>query len=118
MDKQNVYKAELAKMLELFADVDPKNIKLVEGLIEDAAFLFAENYRLKQTLNETGMVKIHPNNPTIQRSLPAAKEYRQNLSSYAVIIKTLNNILQKNISDGDDEFDEYMNEMRDKKDDI
>lgn len=112
MEKQAVYEAELAKLTELFADVEPSKMKLVEGLIKDAAFLFSENFALKETLTKTGMIKIHPNYPDMQRTIPAAKEYRQNLNSYAVIIKTLNGILQKNVSEGDDDFDEFMKGMR------
>jgi len=115
MDKQDVYKAELTKLTELFTLVEPGKTKLVEGLIKDAAFLFAENYILRESINKTGMVKINPKHPGIQQPIVSAKEYRQNLSTYASIIKALNSVLQKNISDGDDEFDEYMKEMREKQ---
>lgn len=112
MPKQNVYQKELLKLQEIFKDVEPAKQQLVEGLIKDAAFLYAENYALRQTLEQTGMVKVHPQHPDIQKSIEAARQYRQNVNSYAVIIKTLNGFLQKNIVDGGDEFDEFMKEMR------
>jgi len=107
MSKQIVYERELAKLTEIFKDVEPTKVQLVQGLIQDAAFLFAENYILKESLNKTGMIKFHPSNPSMQKPLPAAKEYRQNLNSYAVIIKTLNGVLQKGIIEEEDDMDEY-----------
>jgi len=116
MTKQEIYEAELAKLTDIFKDVDEFKRKLVEGLVEDAAFLKSENYVLKEILVNTGMVKVHPQHSGMQKPVVAAKEYRQNLNAYAVIIKTLNGVLQKNIPEGDDDFDEFMKEMRGKKD--
>ena len=107
MTRQNVYEKELAKLTEIFADIDESKKKLVEGLIQDAAFLYAENYVLKQSIDKTGMIKFHPNNPALQKSLPAAKEYRQNLNSYAVVIKTLNGVLLKKEDEDDEDMDEF-----------
>lgn len=39
MLKDNVYIQELSKLTEIFKDVDENKKKLVEGLIEEAAFL-------------------------------------------------------------------------------
>lgn len=107
MTKKEAYEKELNKLNELFVDVDENTKKLNEGLIKDAAFLYAENYILKQSLDVTGMIKFHPSNPTLQKQLPAAKEYRQNLTSYSVVIKTLNGVLEKVNDDDDDDMDEY-----------
>lgn len=107
MLKQKVYEEELAKLIEIFKDIDESKKKLVQGLIQDAAFLFSENYILKQSIDKTGMIKFHPSNPTLQKPLPAAKEYRQNLNSYAVIIKTLNGVLMNEIIEEDDDMDDY-----------
>ncbi|MDP5275100.1 hypothetical protein [Chengkuizengella axinellae] len=81
--------------------------KLVEGLIDDAAYLKAENVILKEVLLKTGMVKVHPERPELQKPVEAAKQYRQNINSYAVAIKTLNGVLLKNIIDEDDDMDEF-----------
>ena|SRR5471030_2621636 len=107
MTKKEAYEKELNKLKELFIDVDEKIKKLNEGLMKDAAFLYAENYILKQSLDITGMIKFHPDNQTVQKPLPAAKEYRQNLTSYSVVIKTLNGVLEKVNDDDDDDMDEY-----------
>lgn len=107
MLRQKVYEEELAKLIEIFKDVEPTKVKLVHGLIQDAAFLYAENYILKESLNKTGMIKFHPTNLTMQKSIPAAKEYRQNLNSYAIIIRTLDGVLMKDIVEEEDDMDDY-----------
>jgi hypothetical protein len=107
MTRNEAYNKELNKLNEIFNDVDESYKKLVEGLIQDAAFLYAENYVLKQTSAQTGMIKIHPDNPSIQKPLPIAKEYRQNLNSYSIVIKSLSNILQRKIDDDDDDMGEF-----------
>jgi len=107
MSKQAEYQKELAKLTEIFAEVEPARMKLVEGLIEDAAFLKAENFILKQQITETGMVKIHPHHPDIQKTIETAKQYLKNVNSYAVVIKALNGVLSKNVIDPDDGLDEF-----------
>jgi len=106
--KQDVYQAELDKLTITFKDIEEPKRQLVEGLILDAAFLFAENYTLRQSLAETGMVKVHPNYPDIQKPVESSRQYLKNVNSYAVIIKTLNGVLSKNpLDDGDDGLDEF-----------
>ncbi|MCY9529161.1 hypothetical protein M5X04_07405 [Paenibacillus alvei] len=112
MKKSEVFTRELTKLREIFQDVDPSKAKLVEGLIEEAAFLMAENFVLRQVLAKTGMVKIHPQNFELQKPTEAGKQYLKNLNSYSVVIKTLNGILSKNAFGDDDEFEEFLRQAR------
>lgn len=105
--KNDVYRRELEKLREIFKDVDPSKAQLVEGLIEDAAFLKAENTELRARLAEIGMIEFHPTNPKRQRQVEAAKQYLKNVNSYAVVIKTLNGVLSKNVLDPDDGMDDF-----------
>lgn len=107
MSKSDVYQKELDKLTEIFRDVDESKRRLVEGLIKDAAFLMAENYILKESIEQTGMVKVHPQHPEIQKPIEVAKQYLKNVNSYAVIIKALNGVLSKNVLDPDDGMDEF-----------
>jgi regulator of replication initiation timing len=107
MPKSEVYEEELTKLIEIFADVEDSKRKLVEGLLEDAAFLKSENHELKQSLKETGMVSIHPQHKQLQKPIEAARQYLKNVNSYAVIIKTLNGVLNKNILEDDDELSDF-----------
>jgi len=107
MAKSDVYQKELEKLTEIFKDVDLPKKQLVEGLIQDAAFLYTENYELRQSLEKTGMVKIHPQHIEMQKPFESARQYLKNVNSYAVIVKTLNGILSKGIIEEDDELDEF-----------
>lgn len=107
MSKQDVYQKELEKLREIFRDVDPPKAQLVQGLIEDAAFLLVENYELRQVISDTGMIKIHPVHQDIQKPTEAAKQYLKNVNSYAVVIKTLNGVLNKSAIEEDDELEEF-----------
>jgi len=107
MAKQMVFEQELKKLHEIFQDVDESKKKLVEGLIEDAAFIKAANYALRELISGTGMVKVHPDFPEMQRSTEAAKQYLKNVNSYSVVIKTLNGVLSKNELDPDDGLDDF-----------
>ncbi len=107
MSKQEEYQKELIKLTEIFAEVEPAKTKLVQGLIEDAAFLKAENQELRDTIAITGMVKIHPDHPELQKPVEAARQYLKNVNSYAVVIKTLNGVLNKSAIEEDDELSEF-----------
>lgn len=107
MSKSEIFQKELLKLTEIFADVEESKKKLVEGLIEDAAFLKSENHKLKEVLREIGMVNFHPQQKHLQKPVEAAKQYLKNVNSYAVIIKTLNGVLNKNIIEDDDDMSEF-----------
>lgn len=107
MSKEAVYQQEHEKITKIFADVEESKRKLVEGLIDDAAFLKSENHNLKLILSEIGMVNIHPQQKQLQKPVEAAKQYLKNVNSYAVIIKTLNGVLNKNIIEDEDELSEF-----------
>lgn len=57
------------------------------------------------------MIIFHEQNKSRQKPVEAAKQYLKNVNSYSVVIKTLNGILQKNILEEDDEFDNFMQEF-------
>jgi regulator of replication initiation timing len=112
MPKEAEYQKELMRMREIFENVDKVKAQLVEGLIEDAAWLRVQNAELKELMAETGMLKVHPEYRQIQKPTEAGKQYLKNVNSYAVIIKTLNGILQKNQLEEEDEFEKFLKEQR------
>lgn len=103
MKKADVVNQEKAKLFEIFTAIDEKQKKLAEGLIDEAAFLFGENYELREVLEKTGTIRINPDNIFQQKQTPAAAQYLKNLNAYTVVIKALNSILSKNSTDDDDE---------------
>jgi len=107
LDKQTVFQNEFEKLTSIFAEVEESKRKLVAGLIQEAAFLYAENYELRNMLKLTGMIRINPDIPSQQKPIPAAAQYLKNLNSYAVVVKTLNGVLSKNIIEPDDGMEEF-----------
>ncbi len=107
MEKYVVYEKEREKLLEIFANIEPEKKELAEGLIDDAAFLFAENTELKRLLDKTGTVRVSPANPSMQKPVAGAAQYLKNVNSYAVVMKTLAGILNKANPEAGDELEEY-----------
>lgn len=107
MNKTEAYEKEKAKLNKIFEVVEDEKRKLAEGLIDDAAFLYSENDQLKDMMEETGMVKVHPNNPNLQKPTEAAKQYLKNVNSYAVVIKALASVLNKADFDEDEGLGDY-----------
>ena len=103
MTKGEVVQRELEKLFDVFKGIDEKQSSLVESLIQDAAFLAGENHVLKESINKTGMVKIHPKHEDIQKIVPASAQYLKNLNAYTIVIKTLSTILNRQVPDDDDD---------------
>lgn len=113
---EEIYKKEHDKLKGLFDKVDDKRKKLVEGLIQEASFLFAENEKLKdKMILSGGMVKFHPDNPGLQKQTEAAKQYLKNVNSYSTVIKTLNSVLNFDVSDSENPFIKWLKERNEKK---
>lgn len=74
-------KSELTKFL---SDSGLSSVQF-GGLIDEMVFLEENLERLR------GMpfLRIHPNDPTRQKATPASKQYRELLSQYTAIVKTL-----------------------------
>ena len=80
MDKEK-RKTELNKFL---SDSGLSSVQF-GGLIEEMAFL-EENL---EKLRGMPFLRVHPSDPTRQKATPASKQYRELLSQYTAIVKTL-----------------------------
>lgn len=107
MRKEKIYAEEVKKLQKIFEIVDENKRELVQGLIEDAAFLKAENHELREILSESGMIKVHPKYPEMQKPTEAGKQYRNNVNTYSTVIRTLNGILNKSADLEDDDLAEF-----------
>lgn len=99
---------EYEKLKEIFSEADERTLKLVNGLLEETAYLKVELTGMRKVLNKTGMIKVHPSDFTKQKSLPIANEYRRTVNIYSLNIKVLNCILNKSGADEEDPFDEWL----------
>lgn len=59
--------------------------QLIEPLIDE--FLFIEQQLTE--LKKLPFIKIHPDNPELQKATPAAKQYKELIQQYTNIIKVL-----------------------------
>lgn len=110
--KMEVYQEEYEKLSKIFENVDDDKKQLAEGLIRDAAFLYADNTELIETMRKTGSVRIHPDNPCRQKVTEASKQFLRNENTYSTVIKTLNSILNHNAIEEEDPFEKWMKEKQ------
>ena len=104
---------EFEKLLIIFEKVEPAKQQLVEKMVEHTAFLSDQLDQQKALIEVHGMVKIHPTNPSLQKTTEIGKQYLKTLQSYSLAIKTLNSVLTRNAVDDDDEFDKFESEDND-----
>lgn len=110
MIKNATQEKELVKLQAIFKKVEDSKRKLTEKLVDEAAFLAGENEKLREIIGNTGMIKVHPKDPSLQKPTEAGKQYLKNLATYAIVIKALNSVLAKDAVEDDDEFDKFVKE--------
>jgi regulator of replication initiation timing len=97
---------EYDRLRALFTSVEPAKTKLVDNLINEAAFMKVELSKLQDQMIKYGAVQMSTKGA--QRQSEAAKYYTKLVNSYGTVIKTLNSILGTQVNDGDDAFDEFL----------
>ena len=107
MDKQAEYQKEFSKWTELFTATTPETQKAASGLIEKVASVHALCWELEQALNVSGAIKVHPQHPEMQKTIPALKEYSRMTDNYANIVNKLNALRVRNTVEEDDELADY-----------
>lgn len=98
---------EYERIKELFSGVDENQLKLVDGAIIECARLKKELDDLHKIINETGLVKVNPKNPSMQKELPVSKLIVKARANYLNYISKLSNVLGKDIGEEDDDLNEY-----------
>lgn len=98
---------EYNRIKALFVDVDEKQLALVDGAIIEAARLRVELDRLNDIVKLSGLIKVDPNNPARQKSLPVSRELPKVRAGYTNIIFKLARVLGANVNDDDLGLDDY-----------
>lgn len=70
---------------ELLKLVNDSNTNVVTPLIDKMLFLEDQ----LEKLEKLPMIKVHPENPEIQKATPAARQYREFLQQYTNIVKVI-----------------------------
>ena len=103
-------KNEYERLKALFTNVDESKTELVDELLKKASFLKCELENLEALVRKYGSVE-RSNKGNVRESV-YYKTYLSTVNVYQGIIKTLNNIMGKNIIDDDDEFDEFIKQAK------
>lgn len=112
MEKSEKIQKEFEKLQEVFEKCDEPLKKVINGLLQETAFLSVELQDMREVLENTGMIKIHPTDFTRQKALPIANEYRRTLNIYSLNIKVLASVL-KNVDGAED--DAFLNWIKKKE---
>lgn len=94
---------EYERILEIFNDIDEKQLALLDGAFWECARLRIELNDLHKLIKETGVISYNPNNPKMQKELPISKIIVKTRANYLNYIAKLSNILGKNVLDEEDE---------------
>ncbi len=89
-----------SELMQIFANIDESERKLIVPLINEAEFL---EERIAE-LRKLPFVEHHPNNPDRIRITPAARQYKEHVASYSNIIRILLNTLRKTETDEQNEL--------------
>lgn len=92
---------------QLFATRGPEVQAAAAGLVEQAADLYAMCWALRRVIERSGVIKVHPEHPELQRPVPAVREYARLAESYAAIVNKLTRLLGPGEDAEADELDEY-----------
>ena len=111
--KEEIIKSEKRKLSGIYTRLDKKTKKAVDSLIDDAAFMAASLYELRQIIDEKGYTEEYQNGAN-QKGVKKCSEvevYNTMIKNYMATIKQLTDLLPKEqavkaaaISDGFEDF--------------
>lgn len=117
-DKDEIIKAEKRKLAGIYTRMDKKTKKAVDSLVDEAAFMAASLYELREIINEKGYVETYQNGAN-QKGVKKCSEveiYNTMIKIYSSVVKQLTDLIPKKqedtgeISDG---FDDFVNNRDD-----
>lgn len=101
-------KIEAEKIKAEFKNSDPHKLTRWERLIEQAAVETVILHELNEQALKTGVVKIHPDNPSLQKALPVSKAITQHAASLANIMDKLEKHLAVEVDEDEEGLDDYI----------
>lgn len=76
---------------ELIKIIPADSLELVKSVIDDMVFL---EERLTE-LKKLPFIQVHPTKPELQRSTPAAKQYKEFLQQYINAVKVIEGVIYR-----------------------
>ena len=98
---------EYERIKALFDGVDEKQLALVDGTIWEAARLRVELNQLHKIVQQTGLLKLHPENPAMQKELPVSRMIVKVRANYLNYIAKLSGVLGRSVDEDEDGLDEF-----------
>lgn len=95
--KDKIIKAEKRKLSGIYSRLDKKTKKAVESLIDEAAFMAASLYELRQIIDEKGYTEEYQNGAN-QKGVKKCSEveiYNTMIKNYMSTVKQLTDLLPK-----------------------
>ena len=99
--------AEIDRLKTEFKNADENKLRMLEALIEQAAFERIQLRRLNEIAMVSGLVKVHPNNPKEQKKLQVSAEIIKHNASLTNIMEKLMKYLYEPDDDDDDGLEDY-----------
>lgn len=118
MTKDEIIKAEKAKLNGIYSRLETKTKKSVSSLVDEAAFMAASLYELRVIINNKGYTEEYQNGQN-QKGIKKCSEveiYMQLSKNYMSIIKQLTELLPKadlTKVEKDDGFDNFVDGRED-----
>ena len=98
---------EIDRLKAQFIGADESKINALESLIEQAAYEKLYLRQLNKQAIITGLVKIHPDNPSIQQTLPISGEISKHSAALTNIMDKLMKHLGVTLEDDDEGLSDY-----------
>jgi len=118
MPKADIIKAEKTKLNGIYSKLEAKTKKSVSSLVDEAAFMAASLFELREIINRKGYTEEYQNGVS-QSGVKKCSEveiYNQLIKNYMSIIKQLTDLLPKGDMvkpEKDDGFDNFVNNRED-----
>lgn len=100
----NELSAEIDRLKGKFEGADENKLEALGAMIEQAAYETLYLKKLNGQALATGLVKFHPDNPTIQQTLPVSGE----IAKHAAALSNIMDKLMKHLSVEEDDEDENL----------
>ena len=116
--KDEIIKAEKRKLAGIYTRLDKKTKKAVDSLVDEAAFMAASLYELREDINKKGYVEVYQNGAN-QKGIKKCSEveiYNTMIKNYSSVVKQLTDLIpkkQENTGEHSDGFDDFVNNRGD-----
>lgn len=98
---------EIARLRATFQGADENKMEALAGMIEQAAYERLYLKRLNKQALLSGLVKMHPENAMLQKSLPVSGEIAKHSAALTNILDKLCKHLAAEQEEEEDELDEF-----------